>query len=366
MQEKGGGIMDTQNLVVGSRIEHGLYGSGVVTFVGTDYIGIAFDNAKEALIRRESLEKDEPDDTAAQEPDRETLPWPASTFVFEGEDVEHSLGSHWRAFADDVPEWFRCLPEVIANAELQEGYGDLRKPTRLLPDDWPKGRVLVWPKYEQGAAMVVRLGQENNTLVSIFPFFNQGSQHTVVLREVNVWESGVEAQVTVSLGEGEVTFFDTRYPMNRDWYETGKACDFILAGIAYEAAPAERSEFQVNRHPDEVAWTNQRLQDGEQPLAATCTVSLEGAAILMPVSEWDVDDYNFRAPVKSVTAFTDWLGQDGWRVRATVMRIGDEDVDLDILVTRRAWEGEAPPQVGQDIEGLLWLQGYLWSPYPTE
>lgn len=35
---------------------------------------------------------------------------------------------------------------------------------------------------------------------------------------------------------------------------------------------------------------------------------------------------------------------------------------LDILITRRAWTGEAPPQVGQDIEGRLWLQGYLWMP----
>ena len=45
--------MDTQNLVLGSRIEHGLHGSGTITFVGTDYLGIAFDGESEALIRRE-------------------------------------------------------------------------------------------------------------------------------------------------------------------------------------------------------------------------------------------------------------------------------------------------------------------------
>ena len=44
--------MDTRDLVVGSRIEHGLHGSGAVTFVGTDYLGIAFDGAGETLIRR--------------------------------------------------------------------------------------------------------------------------------------------------------------------------------------------------------------------------------------------------------------------------------------------------------------------------
>lgn len=44
------------------------------------------------------------------------------------------------------------------------------------------------------------------------------------------------------------------------------------------------------------------------------------------------------------------------------MRFGDEDGDLDILITRRAWQGDAPPRVGQDIEGQLWLQGRLWMP----
>lgn len=107
---------------------------------------------------------------------------------------------------------------------------------------------------------------------------------------------------------------------------------------------------------------NQRLKEGEEPHETACTVSMDGAAMFLPVSGWDVDDYSFHAPVKSVTEFKDCLGQDGWRVRATVMRFGDEDADLDILITQKAWSGEAPPRVGQDIEGRLWLQGYLWMP----
>ena len=39
-----------------------------------------------------------------------------------------------------------------------------------------------------------------------------------------------------------------------------------------------------------------------------------------------------------------------------------KDADLDIHITRRAWSGPQAPQVGQDIDGLLWLQGYLWMP----
>ena len=68
----------------------------------------------------------------------------------------------------------------------------------------------------------------------------------------------------------------------------------------------------------------------------------------------------------SVRSTGDILGQDAWLVRATVMRLSDyrsEDVDLDILITRKAWEGSEPPRVDQDIEVRLWLQVHLWYPH---
>lgn len=354
--------MDTRNWVIGSRIEHRLYGSGTVTFVGTDYLGIAFDGAGEALIRRESLEKDAPAAVEPQVPARETLPWPASTFIPEGKDAQHYMGSHWDPFVEDSIELMGRLPEILPNALVQTGYGESRRPPKALPDDWPKGLQLAWPLRAQGMALIIHVGTEANMLVSLFPFFATGCQHTLTLREVRVWESGLEAQITAGWGEGEVTFFDTQYLINRAWYETDKEYDFIFSGIAYNAGPAEKHEWKINRHPDEVAWMNQRLEEGEGPYETACTIRMDGAAVFLPVSGWDVDDYSFHAPVKSVTEFKDWLGQDGWRVRATVMRFGDKDADLDILITRRAWSGEAPPQVGQDIEGRLWLQGYLWMP----
>lgn len=354
--------MDTQHWVVGSRVEHALHGSGSVTFVGTDYVGIAFDNAGEALIRRDTLENEAPATSPAVEPGRDELPWPESTFVPEDEDARHFLGSHWDPFVEDSKDIVKRLPEMLPDALLQTGYGADRKPSRTVPDDWPKGFQLVWPLRTHGLALILRPEAEANMIVSMFPFFATGSQHTLTLQEVSVWEGGLEAQITAGWGEGEVTFFDTQYVINRNWYEAGKDYDFILSGMAYHAGPAEQHEWKINRHPDQVAWMNQRRYEGEDPCDTTCMVNLDGAAIFLPVSDWDVDDYSFHAPIKSVTGFDDWLGQDGWRVRATVMRFDNEDADLDILITRRAWSGDAPPQVGQNIEGRLWLQGYLWMP----
>lgn len=354
--------MNTSDLTVGSQIEHSAFGAGRVTFVGTDHIGIRFDDQHEFLFNRDVLERDPPAPDEPKAAATTDLPWPASTFVAEPADAQHFMGSHWDAFFEASIDFMRRLPEVLASATVQGGYGVFYKSARQEPEDWPKGFGLVWPLGDKGAAMILKIEPQANMVVSVFPFCNLGSQVTLKLDKVCVWDGGLEAQITAIWGEAVITFFDTRYVVNRAWYEAGKRYDFILSGVAYSAAPAKPHSWTMQRHPDEVDWLNQRLAPGEPPEQAEMTIHLEGAALFSAVDNWDADDYNFRAPIKAVTEFTGWLGQDGWRVKATVMRFGDTDADLDILITRRAWRGDAPPQVGQDIEGSLWLQGYLWMP----
>lgn len=354
--------MDANTLKTGERIEHPLHGPGTIRFVGTDYLGIDFDRGGEALIRREAFAQSMAQTPSTTKHGRRTLSWPQSTFIAEAADTPHYMGSHWSPFVNAAKEILVRLPELLPLAMPQTGYGEARPSPRAAPADWPAGVQLVWPRRDKGLAVVLHVGKDANHIVTLFPFFAGGSQQALVLHEVRVWQGGLEAQITAAWGEGEVSFFDTQYPINRAWYEAGGSYEFLLAGLAYDARPAEHREFTINRHPDEVAWMNSRLPDDEEPHTAATTVSFDGAAMLLPIEGWDIDDHQFRAPVKTVEEFTDWLGQDGWRVRAAVMRFGDEDGDLDILITRRAWKGDAPPRVGQDIEGQLWLQGRLWMP----
>lgn len=356
--------MDTQDIKIGSRIDHPEHGTGVVTFVGDDYLGVSFDDLGDALIRREALEAagapSEPADAPAS---RASLPWPESTFVAEKPGTAHYLGSHWAPFADSAEQMLTRLPEMIQAATVQRGYGSLVPDGQPAPADWPKGHQLAWPPQAiHGAALIVAVEEDSNVLASIFPFFGEGIQHTVTLQEVRVWAGGLEAQITATVGAAELQFFDTRYVIDRAQYVAGRGYDFILAGIAYTAGPAEKREWTIEQNAEVVAWMNRNLKEGEAPHERQATFRMDGAAVLLPIAEWDIDDYSFHGPVKSVAAFEGWLGQDGWRVRTTVMRDGDTDIDLDIVITQRAWSGDAPPQVGQDIEGRLWLQGHLWRP----
>jgi hypothetical protein len=356
--------MNITDLKLDDQLEHPIHGKGRISFIGDDYFGITFDDEKELLIRREELQKTFFEMTNPDENDngpvKQTI-WPYSTFVIETADAEHYPGSYWQPFVDESREILERLPEIIPKALLQMGIGELHKAPHEQPSEWPQGSQLVWPLRQQGLSMILKTQANGNNIVSLFPFFGLGTQNTLIVREVKVWVSGLEAQITANWGDSIITFFDSQFVINRAWYESGRSYDFILTGIAYNAKPAEIMEINFNRHPDQVAWMNQLLQENESVEEINCTVGLEGSMFLLPIQGWDADDYSFRAPIKSVTEFTDWLGQDGWRVRAPVMRFDNNNADLDIVITRRAWSGSESPKVGQDIEGNLWLQGYLWS-----
>lgn len=355
---------------VGDTIEHPVHGECAVTYVGDEYVGVRFDDGREALLKRASFDPNNVEAGALSpvlevfESDRSSLIWPDSTFMFEVADIKHFRGSHWEPFVDDTSEVIKRTQEILPNALSQTGYGDFYPAANKVPVEWATALQLVWPLRDNGLSLMISVdeAQQQSELVSFFPFFALGCQATLTLQKVDVWEGGCEAQITAEWGEAEVTFFDSKYLINRAWYEAGKRYEFILTGLAYSACPATLFKMPAQYNSETAAWMSMLAAErGEEPLQEMTEIDLTGMAMFIPVADWDKDDYTFRAPIKQVKEFQDFLGQDGWRVRATVFRFGDEDADLDIVITRRAWKGDAPPQVGQDIEGTLWLQGHLWN-----
>lgn len=347
---------------IGQHLDHPDHGACTVTFVGSDYVGIEMDGGGHALIKKEAFLKAPSIGEQVIRPADRPPTWPESTFVHESAEAKHYLGSHWEAFFDDPRTIIERLPDILQKADPWVG-GSNRKAQRQMPAGWIPGVTVAWPNHRQGLMVVISIGKEN-TVTSFFPFVSDGGQYNVVIRQVNVWESGVEAQIEVEFGEASITFFDIAYAKNRLWYEAGKSYQFIISGMAYTARPSEVMDIPFTPNPDQVAWERKLAeQRGEEPPIHPTKLNLRGMAMMMPVEEWDVDDYRFRGPVKSVKSVAgDVLGQTGWFVRVTIMRFGDADEDLDILITQRAWQSDGPPVVGQDLEGSLWLQGYLCYP----
>ena len=363
----------------GVQVVHPQHGLGVVTHEGDDYIGIHFEEMGEALLKLEAsglrlaplegvtdLPLVRPPVELVDEPPRN---WPESTFAFEvAETDSHSMGSHWSPFYDDPQQIVEQIPHILEQALPQSGYGEAFPALRQQPSEWADGWVMSWPYRNRGVATVIRKGRDVNEFASIFPFHDSGAQITLTLDRVIVWENGVEAQIEATIGPARVCFYDRSFVINRLHYEAGRPYDFVLTGIAYRAAIPEPREITVRQNPEVLAWLN-RNADGEDSAAyqPEMKLSIGDMAMLMPIDEWDRDDYHFSGPVNAVETVDDMLGQQAWLVDVTVIRdleADEPDIDITVLITERSWDETEPPTVGQTISGALWLQGRLWSNSP--
>lgn len=355
------------DLTVGQHIVHTKYGAATVRYVGQDYVGLEFPDGRNALLRRDSFQEPFPEKIVERVEPVENLSWPHSTFVDEDETAQHFPGAHWEPFIEDVGDIVKRLPEIVPAAGLKTAYGDLLKSPRNPHENWQEGFTLAWPSPQMGLAIGIRAGSQANELVGLYPFVLEGAQHTLCLRRVIVWKDGITAQIEADLGDAMIAFFDIDFPANRCWYEVDALQDFILTGIAYGANRAEILEMTFTLNPEQVAW--ERLlaeRRGEEPPETPSTLSLRGMAMLLHLENGDIDEYSFRGTIRRVAPFEDFLGQDGWRVRVTILRMEGRDIDLDIHITRKVWGGDAAPKEGEDIEGTIWLQGRLWSPRTGE
>ncbi|NCT67446.1 MAG: hypothetical protein GXC76_07360 [Rhodanobacteraceae bacterium] len=288
------------------------------------------------------------------------------TFSFETED-NHSPGSHWSPFYEDPKEEVvKRLPEWLQGAGVALGLSSFetyRAPP--LPGDWAKGFKLRWPETEDSIHFVLKQGDSANMLTTWFPVIARGTQESLEIRKVHVWESGVEAQIEASIGAASIRFFDTDFVINAGWYRAGAKAEFILAGLAYQCEPANEPDIVVDDHWPVTQFLRQSaIERGENPGEAPRTISYKGAAILLPIDEWDRDDYQFRGTILEVRPYV-MLDVEAWLLTVCVMRClddNDRELHLNILVTRRVWSQLVGPAVGDDVRGALWLQGRLWSP----
>ncbi len=346
---------------IGDRVIHPDFGLGTVVAGQSEKISVDFDGRnstlvahKQTMLRHATLEDEKP---------RAPSNW-LQTFQFEDEDARHYPGSHWDAFYDDASQVFERMSEIIPEAQPMTGYAEFYTPPRACPSHWTQGFYMAWPQVRLG--LLVAITQHDgfpNEALACFPFVGTGSEQTITIECVHVWESGLEAQIKGSLGDTSIVFFDPLYAVNRAWYEAGRSYQFILAGIAYHC---KRAKDQIHEIPEGNLLDfirQQAIEDGCDPDSDKLRqIHTQGMAVLLPITEWDRDDYHFRGTVRSVKEI-EMLEQPAWRLCITVLRMLDsnEDINIDVIVTHNVWGETKPPCENDDIEGSLWLQGYLWS-----
>lgn len=278
-------------------------------------------------------------------------------YMFENPDNHnhHYMGSHWGGFFDDIEA---RMPGIVQNAQNSKIRNE--EPVAPIPFepafDLPVCRQLCHPDATDGYAYVIGADESDYTqfLASLYPLINAGTllEGTLEENDVIVWEGGLEAQINFQLGPASISFYDTGFYKNWPLYAAGEHYTFRVIGVAYYAMRPEQMEMEI-----EVSDVHRQIYELE-PDQKTMTLNLKGMASIVPVKDWDIDEFGIRGVVMAVEeSFA--LEFPGWILSMRVVRDGDDDFNLDVFVSKKAWESEGEPEIGDDVQARIWLQGEL-------
>lgn len=194
-----------------------------------------------------------------------------------------------------------------------------------------------------GAAVRMCVLARRNIVVTAYPQVLGGPEWPVEIAEIVPWRNGLEGQIVGTCMGAEVRFFDTTFYANRHRYTIGKTYRFRMGALAHRLGPANDLEAEVE---------------------GGAKVSLKGAHAYMPanlgVSGAEIDDYWFHSPLAGPTTVTEINGVElrGYPITLALPR------DFEMSLTLYAASHTEGPGAGDlapndDLQGYLWLQGYL-------
>jgi len=208
--------------------------------------------------------------------------------------------------------------------------------------------------------LVVSGIEEGSALWSAYPVCAEGSRCRLVIDAIEAEANGIEGLIEASAPEGGlISFFDPYFFLNKDRYRVGEGATLRLAALAYMLRKTEQLEIQVDGGPM-LELHRQRVLE-EDPTAdvsaiTSVPISMDGAALYFSRGE-PKDDAEIRFKVEEVSRFK-CAKQSFLRLTGPIMKPNGEDVKVVVYAAEYVLDGYVP-QVGDNIEAIVWMQGYL-------
>lgn len=279
-------------------------------------------------------------------------------FIFE-EDEQHYAGSHIAPFIE-VEEALKSLPDILPNAVVSQSYADMTSLTPPYPCSlpFPKAASLAYPNHRGDLVALILIEEDANRFASMFPYKWAGKTFDATIDQVYVWDNGVEGQVEIDTHGFLLTFFDTHFISDKEFFVSAGKYGFSLLGIGYDIGYPEKNELTVKMKKEVLQVM------GEEVEADTDKVfSLQGMKTFMNIGQDERDEYSFRGSILSVKNET-MMGLSIYLITIDALRnIDDETFELPVIVSHKAWKESEVPKVGDEIEGILWLQGRMLHIY---
>ncbi len=200
-------------------------------------------------------------------------------------------------------------------------------------------------------------------LFSAYPVLLDGIAHTVTVERVEPWEHGIEGWVHVGVTAERIplAFFDTLFFNGSGELRPGKSIEVSLAALAYTLRPIRMRTFEIRQGPVWEMERDRRLAEGASIEEAEAPVVFHttGMAAFLPRDGERPDDAQFQGVIEALDVI-EFDGQKIYRLVLVVLRPGDEEFRLPVFVSERVLDGYVP-RLGEDVEGVLWVQGRVLS-----
>ena len=271
-------------------------------------------------------------------------------------------GNHWEAIEANYAEFIgEMLPKICQEGKL----AGKNAFTHTMDDVENKVGVVFGLQYLESpisfmALVVSEIEPDSNLFWSGYPVCAEGSSCRLVIDEIRPWDNGIEGTLEAHVPDGGmVYFFDPYFFLNKDRYVVGEEVMVKLGGLAYMVQKSEQLEISITEGPMLEIHRQRLLDDDPSANVSSITsvpISMDGAAIYFPRGE-DQDDAEVRFKVTETARFT-CEDRAFMRLSGIVMRSDSGDVCLNVYASEQILGGYVP-QVGDNVEAVVWMQGFL-------
>ncbi|HLC62324.1 MAG TPA: hypothetical protein VJI52_04885 [Candidatus Nanoarchaeia archaeon] len=244
-------------------------------------------------------------------------------------------GTHWDTAAlEENPQ--RPLLEKLIMGSIKEG-----ALVAELPINISVGKFKLAVRERTFGELIVTTIALGGTVFTGYPSIHSGSVSKAKIKEVNIWDNDIEAQVSANFSDASFTFFPIDYAANKNKYKSGNYLDICLTGMAYMLAVGN------------VAGSG--LPGGMK--FSEDFVGIFPAPALYPGKGFENDDYEAHGTVEEVNK-VDFAGEKAFILKTRVIDDGNFKLAIDIGALAKNIHGDTPKK-GDKITVKFWLCGKI-------
>jgi hypothetical protein len=211
-----------------------------------------------------------------------------------------------------------------------------------------------------GYLLILNDKTHRNELHSAFPIF-EGLPNSLTILNTHTWGNGIEGVVAANTGyDGlRIDFYDPYYFEDSSKLIKGEKRELFISALALNLRQAEKNELSINYGHFYESELQEFLKENPDKTKAdfpAVALSLKGMCMFLPTSI--VGENQFRCPVLEVKKVS-VLNINFYQLRVKIIgTYENKTFECYIYASELTLKGYIP-QVGDDIEGVLWLCGYL-------